>query len=62
MDFPGGKIPFVSQMKFISESSETRLACYRVLDNNGSTISGSVFEQVINFNSGKKFTPTLCLY
>ncbi|KAL3351838.1 hypothetical protein AABB24_020091 [Solanum stoloniferum] len=46
MDFPGGKIPFVSQMKFISESSETRLACYRVLDNNGSPIPGSVFEQV----------------
>ncbi|WMV57365.1 hypothetical protein MTR67_050750 [Solanum verrucosum] len=45
MDFPGGKIPFVSQMKFISESSETRLACYRVLDNNGSPIPGSVFEQ-----------------
>ncbi|KAG5573077.1 hypothetical protein H5410_062843 [Solanum commersonii] len=46
LDFPGGKIPFVSQMKFISESSERRLACYRVLDNNGSPIPGSVFEQV----------------
>ncbi|XP_049397665.1 2-oxoisovalerate dehydrogenase subunit alpha 2, mitochondrial-like [Solanum stenotomum] len=46
MDFPGGRIPFVSQMKFISESLETRLACYRVLDNNGSPIPGSVFEQV----------------
>lgn len=46
MDFPGGKIPFVSQMKFIPESSEIRLACYRVLDSNGSPIPGSVFEQV----------------
>ncbi|CAN4095189.1 unnamed protein product [Withania somnifera] len=46
LDFPGGKIPFTCQMKFIPESSETRLACYRVLDNSGSPIPGSVFEQV----------------
>ncbi|XP_009779029.1 2-oxoisovalerate dehydrogenase subunit alpha 1, mitochondrial-like isoform X1 [Nicotiana sylvestris] len=46
LDFPGGKIPFTSQMKFIPESSETRLACYRVLDKNGYQIPGSVFEQV----------------
>ncbi|XP_059286826.1 2-oxoisovalerate dehydrogenase subunit alpha 2, mitochondrial-like [Lycium ferocissimum] len=46
LNFPGGKIPFTSQMKFISESSETRLSCYRVLDNNGCPIPGSVFEQV----------------
>ncbi|XP_060198383.1 2-oxoisovalerate dehydrogenase subunit alpha 1, mitochondrial-like isoform X1 [Lycium barbarum] len=46
MDFPGGKVPITPQMKFISESSEKRLPCYRVLDDDGYPIPGSIFEEV----------------
>lgn len=47
MDFPGGKVPITPQMKFISESSEKRLPCYRVLDDDGYPIPGTIFEEVI---------------
>ncbi|GFQ01641.1 2-oxoisovalerate dehydrogenase subunit alpha 2 mitochondrial [Phtheirospermum japonicum] len=46
MDFPGGRVTFTPQMEFISESSEKRVPCYRVLDDDGYTITGSIFEQV----------------
>lgn len=47
MDFPGGKVPITPQMKFISESSEKRLPCYRVLDDDGYPLPGTIFEEVI---------------
>ncbi|XP_009757208.1 2-oxoisovalerate dehydrogenase subunit alpha 1, mitochondrial isoform X1 [Nicotiana tabacum] len=46
MDFPGGQLPITPQMKFIAESSEKRLPCYRVLDDDGYPIPGSIFEEV----------------
>ncbi|KAL3339773.1 hypothetical protein AABB24_028406 [Solanum stoloniferum] len=46
MGFPGGKVPITSQMKFISESSEKRLPCYRVLDDDGYPLPGTIFEEV----------------
>ncbi|XP_060182660.1 2-oxoisovalerate dehydrogenase subunit alpha 1, mitochondrial-like [Lycium barbarum] len=46
LNFPGGRVPITSQMKFILESSEKRLPCYRVLDDDGYLIPGSIFEQV----------------
>ncbi|XP_009761044.1 2-oxoisovalerate dehydrogenase subunit alpha 1, mitochondrial-like [Nicotiana sylvestris] len=46
LDFPGGKIPLTSEMKFISEASDIRLPCYRVLNDDGSLISDSIYEQV----------------
>ncbi|CAN4121145.1 unnamed protein product [Withania somnifera] len=46
MDFPGGKVPVTPQMKFISESSEKRLPCYRVVDDDGYPIPGTIFEEV----------------
>ncbi|XP_023755689.1 2-oxoisovalerate dehydrogenase subunit alpha 2, mitochondrial isoform X1 [Lactuca sativa] len=39
MDFPGGKIGFTSEMRFLPESSEKRVQCYRVLDDNGYELS-----------------------
>ncbi|KAF3679262.1 2-oxoisovalerate dehydrogenase subunit alpha 2, mitochondrial [Capsicum annuum] len=45
MDFPGGKVPITTQMKFIAESSEKRLPCYRVLDDDGYPIPGAIFEE-----------------
>lgn len=46
LDFPGGKIPLTSQMKFISEASDKRLPCYRVLNEDGSLISNTINDQV----------------
>ncbi|KAK4370482.1 hypothetical protein RND71_009957 [Anisodus tanguticus] len=46
LNFPGGKVPITSQMRFISESSEKRLPCYRVLDDDGYLIPGTIFELV----------------
>ncbi|XP_006356718.2 2-oxoisovalerate dehydrogenase subunit alpha 1, mitochondrial-like [Solanum tuberosum] len=46
LNFPGGRVPITTQMKFISESFEKRLPCYRVLDADGYLIPGSIFEQV----------------
>ncbi|KAM3375638.1 2-oxoisovalerate dehydrogenase subunit alpha 1, mitochondrial-like [Capsicum galapagoense] len=46
LNFPGGKVPLTSQMKFISEASHKRLPCYRVLNDDGSLISNTIHEQV----------------
>ncbi|PIN12544.1 Branched chain alpha-keto acid dehydrogenase complex, alpha subunit [Handroanthus impetiginosus] len=46
IDFPGGRVAFTPQMKFISESTDKRIPCYRVLDDDGYSIPGSIFEQV----------------
>ena len=47
MDFPGGRVTFTSEMRFISESAEKRVPCYRVLDDEGEPIMQSnVLEQV----------------
>ncbi|KAF3440606.1 hypothetical protein FNV43_RR18890 [Rhamnella rubrinervis] len=46
MDFPGGKVRFSPEMKFISESPEERVHCYQVLDENGKPITGSNYIQV----------------
>ncbi|KAJ4700838.1 2-oxoisovalerate dehydrogenase subunit alpha 2, mitochondrial [Melia azedarach] len=46
LDFPGGKVTYTPEMKFISESSDKRVPCYRVLDDNGELINGSHFAQL----------------
>ncbi|KAF9612362.1 hypothetical protein IFM89_039080 [Coptis chinensis] len=46
LDFPGGRVTFTSHLRFISESPEKRIHCYRVLDDNGQTIIGSNFQKV----------------
>ncbi|WOL11917.1 2-oxoisovalerate dehydrogenase subunit alpha 2, mitochondrial [Canna indica] len=46
LDFPGGKVMFVPEMKFLPASPSERINCYRVLDYNGQTISGSSFPEV----------------
>lgn len=49
LDFPGGKVMFVSEMRFLSESPSERVNCYRVLDDDGNTISDSHFQEVLIF-------------
>ncbi|PON81550.1 Dehydrogenase, E1 component [Trema orientale] len=46
LDFPGGKVTFSPELRFISESPEERVHCYRVLDDNGQIITGSTYVQV----------------
>jgi len=43
LDFPGGKVGYTSEMKFIPESSSRRIPCYRVLDEDGRIIPDSDF-------------------
>ncbi|KAJ0973121.1 hypothetical protein J5N97_021080 [Dioscorea zingiberensis] len=45
LDFPGGKVSFNADMRFLSESQDERISCYRVLDDYGHIISGSSFRQ-----------------
>ncbi|PIA47673.1 hypothetical protein AQUCO_01400349v1 [Aquilegia coerulea] len=46
LDFPGGRVTFTSHLRFLSESPEKRIHCYRILDDNGQPILGSNFRQV----------------
>ncbi|GAB2212941.1 hypothetical protein Drorol1_Dr00020947 [Drosera rotundifolia] len=45
IDFPGGRVPFTSELKFISEQAE-RVPCFRVLDDDGELIAVENYEQV----------------
>ncbi|PON35296.1 Dehydrogenase, E1 component [Trema orientale] len=44
LDFPGGRVTFTSEMRFISESAGKRVSCYRVLDDDGDPIMKSSVE------------------
>ncbi|XP_021978142.1 2-oxoisovalerate dehydrogenase subunit alpha 2, mitochondrial [Helianthus annuus] len=44
MDLPGGKIAYTIDMKFLPGSSEERVKCYRVLDEDGYPISSDMLE------------------
>ncbi|XP_031281865.1 2-oxoisovalerate dehydrogenase subunit alpha 2, mitochondrial-like [Pistacia vera] len=46
LDFPGGKVAFIPEMRFISECFEERVPCYRVLDDNGQLFMESSYVQV----------------
>ncbi|BAT78736.1 hypothetical protein LR48_Vigan04g167900 [Vigna angularis] len=46
IDFPGGKVGFTSEMRFISETAQKRVPCYRVLDDNGELVKYSNYVQV----------------
>ncbi|OMO52087.1 Dehydrogenase, E1 component [Corchorus capsularis] len=46
LDFPGGKVTYTPEMNFISESSNKRVPCFRVLNDDGQLIMDSDFPQV----------------
>ncbi|XP_038885350.1 2-oxoisovalerate dehydrogenase subunit alpha 1, mitochondrial [Benincasa hispida] len=46
LDFPGGRVPFTNEMRFIAESTQQRVPCYRVLHENGDTITSNNFTQL----------------
>ncbi|OAY36110.1 2-oxoisovalerate dehydrogenase subunit alpha 2, mitochondrial [Manihot esculenta] len=53
LDFPGGKVAFTPEMKFLSESPKERIPCYRVLDDNGQLLEHSNFVGVTSENARK---------
>lgn len=63
LDFPGGKVPFTTKMKFISGSSEEeegRIPCFRVLDEDGNFLPGNnALDQVIGEEMGVKMYSTM---
>ncbi|XP_014492264.2 2-oxoisovalerate dehydrogenase subunit alpha 2, mitochondrial isoform X2 [Vigna radiata var. radiata] len=61
IDFPGGRVEFVPEMKFISESVKERVPCYRVLDDNGQPLVGHNFVQVSKEVAVKMYTDMVTL-
>ncbi|GKD65731.1 dehydrogenase, E1 component, thiamine diphosphate-binding fold protein, partial [Tanacetum coccineum] len=46
LEYPGGKIAFTSEMNFLPGSSEERVKCYRLLDQDGYPISSNMPEHM----------------
>ncbi|KAL9313909.1 hypothetical protein ACSQ67_019361 [Phaseolus vulgaris] len=61
IDFPGGTVELIPEMKFISESVKERIPCYRVLDDNGQAIMGHNFVQVSEEVAVKMYTDMVTL-
>ncbi|KAF7829777.1 2-oxoisovalerate dehydrogenase subunit alpha 2, mitochondrial-like [Senna tora] len=61
IDFPGGKVAYTCEMRFISESAEKRVPCYRVLDDNGELVSHSNHVQVSKEMGVKMYTNMVTL-
>lgn len=47
LDIPGRKVELTNEMNFISESSNKRVPCYRILNEVGCQISTDGFNEVI---------------
>ncbi|KAG6786093.1 hypothetical protein POTOM_007687 [Populus tomentosa] len=61
LDFPGGKVACISEMRFLPESAGKRIPCYRVLDDNGEIIVGSDYEQLCEEIAVKMYTNMVSL-
>ncbi|KAK7350896.1 hypothetical protein VNO77_09935 [Canavalia gladiata] len=61
IDFPGGAVKFIPEMRFISESPQERIPCYRVLDDNGQPILGHNFVQINEEVAVKMYTDMVTL-
>lgn len=61
LDFPGGKVRFSPELRFISESPEERAHCYRVLDDDGLIITGSNYVQVDEEKALKMYSDMVTL-
>lgn len=55
-DFPGGSVPFTSQMGFVGEPSAPRdpIPCYRTLDSTGATISDAAVPHPLDQDTAVK--------
>ncbi|WCJ43457.1 2-oxoisovalerate dehydrogenase subunit alpha 2 mitochondrial [Euphorbia peplus] len=61
LDFPGGKVTYIPEMRFISQSYEKRVPCYRVLSDNGELIQDTDFDQVNDEVAVKMYRQMLTL-
>ncbi|GMH00895.1 hypothetical protein Nepgr_002734 [Nepenthes gracilis] len=61
LDFPGGRVTFMSKMSFIGENLEKRIPCFRVLDDNGESVGGSDYEQMDKEMSVKMYSEMVTL-
>lgn len=61
IDFPGGKVGFTHEMRFISESAQQRVPCYRVLDDNGELVKYSNYVQVSKEMAVKMYSDMVTL-
>ncbi|XP_028757595.1 2-oxoisovalerate dehydrogenase subunit alpha 1, mitochondrial [Neltuma alba] len=61
IDFPGGKVEFTSEMRFIPESAEKRVPCYRVLDDDGVPMPDSNYAQVSKEMAVKMYSDMVTL-
>lgn len=55
LDLPGGKVKFTPELRFIPGSSEKRVSCYQVLDQDGHTILPNSVDQHVRKNQDKEY-------
>lgn len=53
---------FIPEMRFLEESPGERISCYRVLDDDGQTISGSIFREVAILRLDEWFLNSAAFY
>ncbi|KAK9048319.1 hypothetical protein SSX86_032718, partial [Deinandra increscens subsp. villosa] len=46
LDFPGGRVPYTLEMRFLPGSSDKRVECYRVLDDDGYPLSSTPSQHI----------------
>lgn len=51
LDFPGAKVGFVNELKFVAETPEEPVPCYRILDEYGRRIEDSHMPEVGRFST-----------
>ncbi|KAL1533548.1 3-methyl-2-oxobutanoate dehydrogenase (2-methylpropanoyl-transferring) [Salvia divinorum] len=61
IEFPGGRVGFTTEMDFISEVTDKRVPCYRLLDDDGFLISGTTFEQPDRETAARMYESMLSL-
>ncbi|KAI4337895.1 hypothetical protein L6164_016260 [Bauhinia variegata] len=61
IDFPGGRVAFTSEMRFIAESANKRVPCYRVLDDNGEPMPYSDYLQISKEMARKMYSDMVTL-
>ncbi|KAK4276693.1 hypothetical protein QN277_014812 [Acacia crassicarpa] len=61
LDFPGGKVAFTSEMRFIPESAEKRVPCYRVLNDDGVPMPYSNYVKVSKEMAVKMYSAMVTL-
>lgn len=61
MDFPGGKVPFTSNLSFIGgpKSERRPIPCYRIIDSTGTEIPGALIPHPMDKDTALKLYKTM---